>query len=115
MELNLAVLRGPLSADPEIRTLPSGASVATVAVRAPAGERPTSVPVTVWDPPAWLGELADGDEVIVLGAVRRRFYRSAGGTGSRVDVEATFIGRPGKRQVGTVVRQMEALVAELVG
>ena len=115
MELNLAVVSGPLSAAPEIRQLPSGSSVANLAVRAPTVGGATSVPVSVWDPPAWLAELATGDEVIVLGAVRRRFYRSGGGTGSRVDVEATFVGRPGKRQVGTVTRRIEATLAELTG
>lgn len=115
VDINLAVIQGPLSAEPELRTLPSGSEVANLAVRASAGEHTTSVPVSVWDPPAWLAELATGDEVIVLGAVRRRFYRAGGGTGSRVDVEATFVGRPGKRQIGTVARRMEATLAELTG
>ncbi len=113
MELNLAVVRGPISSSPEIRVLASGSSVATIGVRAPAGEQMTSVPVSVWDPPAWIGELAPGDEVIVLGAVRRRFYKGAGGTGSRVDVEAVFVGRPGKRQLRSVARRIEATLAEL--
>ena len=112
--LNLAVLHGPLSADPEIRTLPSGSQVANLAVRTPAADRSTSVPVTVWDPPAWVSEIAEGDDVIVLGAVRRRFYRNGNGTGSRVDVEAAFIGRPGKRQLGTVVRRVEVALAALL-
>ncbi len=30
-----------------------------------------------------------GDEVEVVGALRRRFFRTAGGTGSRVEVEVT--------------------------
>ena len=112
--LNLAVLHGPLSADPEIRTLPSGSQVANLAVRTPAADRSTSVPVTVWDPPAWVSEIAEGDDVIVLGAVRRRFYRNGNGTGSRVDVEAAFIGRPGKRQLGTVARRVEVALAGLL-
>lgn len=115
MELNLAVIRGPLSSAPEVRALPSGSTVANLAVRAPTPDHSTSVPISVWDPPAWVAELTEGDEVIVLGGVRRRFYRAGGGTGSRVDVEATFIGRAGKRQVGTVARRMEATLAELVG
>ncbi len=115
MELNLAVIRGPLSADPDVRVLDSGSTIATLAVRAPAGERVTSVPVSVWEPPAWVAELGEGDEVVVLGAVRRRFYRSGGGTASRGAVEAAFIGRAGKRQLGTVVKRMEATLAELIG
>jgi single-strand DNA-binding protein len=114
MEMNLVVVRGPLSGAPEVRALPSGTSVANLGVRTRAGDRSTSVPVTVWDPPAWLAELAEGDDVIVLGAVRRRFYRSGPGTGSRVDVESVFIGRAGKRQIGAVARRLEASLEALM-
>ena len=59
--LNLAVLCGPCSGPADVRVLESGTRVATLAVRCPAvgasgagaDERATSVPVTVWDPPAW--------------------------------------------------------------
>ncbi|MEP6623217.1 MAG: single-stranded DNA-binding protein [Acidimicrobiia bacterium] len=115
MEINLVVVQGPLSGPPEVRTLPSGTSVGTLGVRTHAGERATSVPVTVWDPPAWLVELGEGDVVIVLGAVRRRFYRAGAGTGSRVDVESAFIGRAGKRQRGTVAKRIEASLEALTG
>lgn len=114
VDINLAVIQGPLSAEPELRTLPSGSEVANLSVRASAGEHTTSVPVSVWDPPAWVAELASGDHVIVLGAVRRRFYRVAAGTGSRVDVEAVFVGRTGKRQSRTVARRVEATLAALL-
>ena len=114
VDINLAVIQGPLSAEPELRTLPSVSEVANLAVRASAGEHTTSVPVSVWDPPAWVAELSSGDDVIVLGAVRRRFYRSGSGTGSRVDVEAVFVGQSGKRQAGTVARRVEATSAALL-
>ena len=56
--VNLGVLCGPCSAPPELRVLESGTRLATLAIRCPAGpagdERATSVPVTVWDPPAWI-------------------------------------------------------------
>ncbi len=113
MELNVTVLRGPLSSPPERRTLPSGSEVATLAVRVPADGRSTSVPVTVWDPPAWLGDLQPGDEILVLGAVRRRFYRTAGGTGSRVDVDAAVVARDDRRRLPAFVRRVEASLAEL--
>lgn len=114
MDFNMVVVRGPLSTGPELRTLPSGSSVATLSLRAHAGDRTTSVPVSVWDPPAWIAELAEGDELIVLGAVRRRFYRAGAGTGSRVDVEAAFVGRPRRRELGTVSRRVEAMLSELM-
>lgn len=114
VDINLAVIQGPLSAEPELRILASGSEVANLAVRATAGQHTTSVPVSVWDPPAWIAELSSGDDVIVLGAVRRRFYRTGAGTGSRVDVEAVFVGRAGKRQSGTVARRVEATIAALL-
>jgi single-strand DNA-binding protein len=113
MELNVTVLRGPLSSPPELRTLPTGNEVATLAVRTPAEGRSTSVPVTVWDPPAWIGDLGPGDEVLVLGSVRRRFYRTAGGTGSRVDVEAAVVTRDDRRRLPAFVRRVEARLADL--
>jgi len=113
MELNLAVVRGPLSSPPEVRTLVSGSRVAALSVRTPLEDRATSVPVTVWDPPGWIEALAEGDDVVVLGTVRRRFYRAGGTTGSRVDVEASFVGRPTKRELGAWRRRVEAALAAL--
>jgi hypothetical protein len=49
----------------------------------------------------------------VLGAVRRRFYRSASGTGSRVDLEARYVGRGSRRDLATWRRRIDAEVAAL--
>lgn len=114
MELNVTILRGPLSSPPELRCLPSGSEVATLSVRVPVDGRSTSVPVTVWDPPGWVADLHAGSEVLVLGTVRRRFYRTAGGTGSRVDVEASVITRDERRKLPAFVRRVEAGLADLV-
>jgi single-strand DNA-binding protein len=115
MELNLAVVRGPLSSAPDVRTLPSGAEVANLAVRTPVDGTSTSVPITLWNPPAWITDLDEGDELLVLGAVRRRFYRAGHATGSRVDVEASFVARPGKRQLGAFTRRIQASLGDLEG
>jgi single-stranded DNA-binding protein len=100
--VNLAVLRGPCSGPPELRVLESGTRVATLAVRVPGGSgadaAATSIPVTVWDPPAWVEDLDAGDEVVVAGRMRRRFYQRAGGVGARVDVEAELVGRARDRR-----------------
>jgi hypothetical protein len=97
--VNLSVVCGPCSAAPEIRVLESGSRLATLAVRCPTGdERATSVPITVWDPPAWVESLDAGDAVVVVGRLRRRFYQRPGGVGSRVDVEAELIGRARDRR-----------------
>jgi single-stranded DNA-binding protein len=97
--LNLSVVCGRCSAVPEVRVLESGTRLASLALRCPGGrDRATSVPVTVWDPPAWVETLEPGDAVVVVGRLRRRFYQRAGGVGSRVDVEAELIGRARDRR-----------------
>lgn len=98
--VNLSVLRGECSAPPDVRELDSGRRVASLSVRVPtAGARATSVPVTVWEPPAWVETLAAGDEIAVVGHVRRRFFRNAAGaTGARVEVEAETITRARDRR-----------------
>ena len=82
-------------------------------VQAAADERATSVPVTVWDPPAWVETLDAGDVVVVVGRMRRRFYQRPGGVGSRVDVEAELIGRArDRRRIDAALRKAdEALEA----
>ncbi|MGH9048148.1 MAG: single-stranded DNA-binding protein [Acidimicrobiia bacterium] len=114
--LNLSVLVGPCSTPPEIRELASGTRLAILAVRVPAsGDRTTSVPVSVWGPPAWVETLAAGDEVVVVGRVRRRFFRvAAGGTGSRVEVESEAIARAADgRRRAALRRRAETTLSEL--
>jgi single-strand DNA-binding protein len=113
--VNLAIVCGPCSVAPELRVLESGTRVASLSVRVPAGEQATSVPVTVWDPPAWIEALDAGDEVIVVGQVRRRFYSRPGGVGSRVDLEAVTVARArDRRRVDAALRrasrELDALV-----
>lgn len=113
--VNLSLLCGPCSAAPEIRVLDSGTRLASLALRCPGGgERATSVPVTVWDPPAWLEALQPGEAVIVVGRLRRRFYQRPGGVGSRVDVEAEMIGRArDRRRVDAALRRAHATLEVL--
>jgi hypothetical protein len=109
-QLNLVVVRGECSGPPEIRELDSGRRLASIAVRAPGPDgRATSVPVTVWEPAGWVEDLVEGNDVIVVGAVRRRFFRTAvGGAATRVDVEAAFIGRAGqRRQLDAALRRTQ--------
>lgn len=90
-------LVGRLSAAAESRALPSGDEMATfrVVVERSAGSCASRATVDVIDCVVWgagqrrrvLGWSA-GDVVEVSGALRRRFYRTAGGaTGSRTEVE----------------------------
>jgi len=108
--LNLAVLWGRCSAGVEIRTLESGRRLASFAVRTPAGaprrRRPggtdsaTSVPVTVWDPPAWLEAVEADDPLVVIGTIRRRFFATrSGGRGAKAEVEAVTVARATRGQL----------------
>jgi single-strand DNA-binding protein len=65
-----------------------------------------SVPVVQWDPPAWVERLDVGDEVVVVGRVRRRFYQAGGAPASKVEVEADALARAiDRRRVGAVLRR----------
>lgn len=89
---NLVVLRGVLSREPELRALPSGSTLVayelTVRAEGPAAARAESVPVCWFDPPATATRFAAGTDVVVVGRVRRRFFRAGGATASRTEVVA---------------------------
>ena len=91
--LNHVVLRGDVASTPETRELASGSFVVQfdLSVRDPAGRRVT-VPVS-WDepPPARAAEITAEVELVVVGWVRRRFFRVAGSTQSRTEVVATDV------------------------
>lgn len=95
-DLDLAVVVGTLSSDPVHQDLPSGSRLVryevTVRDRAPAD----TVPVT-WFDPSRPPKLAQGDRVVVVGRVRRRFFRAGGATRSATEVVATSVSRPRAR------------------
>lgn len=113
--VNLAVLRGVCSTPPEIRRLSSGRRVASLAVRTRGpGVHATSVPVSVWEPAGWIEELDSGDEVVVVGVVHRRFFRTAQGTpGARAEVEAVQVTRPTARGLAAALRRAEDALDDL--
>lgn len=86
--LNLVVLQGQLSSDPVTRELPSGEKVLNLEVTTPTGLGRLSVPV-VTDPVKL--DLHAGREVVVVGHVRRRFFRAGTGVQSRTEVVAETI------------------------
>jgi hypothetical protein len=99
--MNITLVRGVLSRTPDIRPLPSGDDVATLEVTIPAdgdGQSAESVPVSVLDPPTWLRRLDRGDAVVVLGRVRRRFFRVANQTQSRTEIVAERVVPAGQRK-----------------
>jgi single-strand DNA-binding protein len=107
---NVAVIRGALQGEPHVRDLPGGGIVAQfdVSTRIRADGRGTSVSVPIaWnDPtPSQLGVLVPGAEVVVVGTVRRRFFRVGGATQSRTEVVAdAVIPARSRKRVSTALR-----------
>ena len=110
---NIVVLEGRLSRPPARRELPSGDSLASLdlSVPAPPGGRADSVPLVWFDPPAWVDRLEAGAELVVLGRVRRRFFRSGAGLASRTEVVVDAAAPPGRpaRVAAIMQRALTAL------
>ena len=115
LAVNLGVVCGPCSSAPEIRVLESGTRVATLSVRCPTDGGPaTSVPVTVWNPPAWIESLEPGEPVVVVGRLRRRFYQRPGGVGSASTSSPSMIGRArDRRRIDAALRRALAALEAL--
>jgi len=90
--VNVSVVRGRLSSDPTERELRSGSLLVglEVTVSVPDG-RDETVPVACFDPPIEVAKLAAGEEVVVVGRVRRRFFGMAGATASRTEIVASEV------------------------
>jgi single-strand DNA-binding protein len=84
---NIVILRGRLSRAPEHRVLASGSVLLTadVTVRPAEGQADT-VPVVWFDPPERALRFDQGDDIVAVGRVRRRFFRAGGATASRTEV-----------------------------
>ena len=98
--MNVVVLRGRLTRPSELRILPSGDQLVALEVSTVRpGGRAESVPVVWPEAPASAANLDVDDEVVVVGRVRRRFFRAGGRTESRTEVVAEMVvaARNGKR------------------
>ena len=113
--MNLTILRGHLRRAPESRTLASGELVVGYdLVAGRAGQRAEPVPVVWHDPPAAALALAEGDEVVVVGRVRQRFFRTGAGTQSRTEVVADAVvnARQAKRSRTALDRALAGAATE---
>jgi single-strand DNA-binding protein len=117
MSVNLAVVRGICSSPAEVRELPSGSTLVLLQVTTRHGEEAAiSVPVVAWDPPGSVSEFDVGDEVVAVGRVRRRFFRTGAGTGSRVEIEAeAVVPARDRRRVQAAVRRATASLEAVLG
>ncbi len=86
---NLSILVGVLSRPPELRDLPSGDQVLGLELTVRPQEGPAeSVPIAWFGAPTSAMGWSPGDEIVVVGRVRRRFFRAGGSTQSRTEVVA---------------------------
>lgn len=112
--MNIVVLQGKLSKEPEERTLSSGQRLVTyeVAVQPPGG-RTELVPVVWYEAPPSALRFGPGTELVVTGRVRRRFFRAGGTTQSRTEVvAAAVVARRSRRRAADAVQvAVEAIVA----
>lgn len=113
--MNIVILRGHLSSAPQPRTLASGSVLWSLEVTTPTDEGAWSVPVAWFDPPSE-PVFAPGDEVVVTGSVRRRFFRSAAGTQARTEVVALeVVPATAKKRVQRVLGREADRLGELSG
>ncbi len=90
--MNVAVLKGRLSRPAAERVLPSGDRIVNLEITVREdGKQADSVPVAWFDAPARAADLDVDTEVVVVGRVRRRFFRAAGSTQSRTEVVADVV------------------------
>jgi single-strand DNA-binding protein len=115
--INLSLLAGTLSRRPEVRVLPSGTTVVELQLSVRPASGPTeSVPVAWFDAPPAALEWPEGHAVVVVGRVRRRFFRSGGATASRTEVVATSIVPATRRAaVGKAIDAALATVHAAIG
>ncbi|MGH9183919.1 MAG: single-stranded DNA-binding protein [Acidimicrobiales bacterium] len=112
LPMNVVVLGGHLSRPPERRQLPSGDGLVAYEVTVPrAGQRAESVPVVWFGAPATAVDLEPGAGVVVVGRVRRRFFRAGGATQSRTEVVAERV--VPAHHSGRVRRALAAALAPL--
>lgn len=112
--MNIVVLQGALSSAPQVRELASGSLMVSLEVTTRTADGAVaSAPIAWFDPPE-VPAFVPGDEVVVVGVVRRRFFRTAAGaTQSRTEVVATEVMATAQRR--KVRRTLRAAVAALGG
>jgi single-stranded DNA-binding protein len=111
--MNIVVLQGTLSRTPDERQLRESV-LATYEVTTRTDEgRAATAPVVWFDPPATAWKFDAGDEVTVVGEIRRRFFRSNGRTESRTEVVASAVVPTRRRaQVGRALERVVGQVME---
>jgi len=108
--MNVAILRGRLSSPPRDQQLASGDRLVSLEVTTRHDQGPAeSVPVAWFQPPEPVPAWEAGQEVVVVGRIRRRFFRAGGATASRTEVVASTV-VPASRRV-TAGKALDAALA----
>jgi single-strand DNA-binding protein len=108
---NIAVLRGVLATGVRISELPAGSVVYNFDVRAGGVDGPHVVPIA-WRDPVRPPRLARGDDVVVVGSVRRRWFRAGGASQSRTELLASCVARSSSARARRgLAGAVEAIVA----
>ena len=105
---NVVLIRGRVSSEPRLRQLPSGSTIVNLEVTTQVAHGSVSVPVVVESASV---ECVAGDDVVVVGHVRRRFFRAGGSTQSRTEVLAEKVVRASRARAAQ--RLIESVVVLL--
>jgi single-strand DNA-binding protein len=89
--MNVVALRGRLARPAEERALPSGDRLVSFEVTVDGPGKRETVPVVWFEAPADASTYDVDAPVVVVGRVRRRFFRAAGATASRTEVVADVV------------------------
>lgn len=95
--MNVVVVQGVLSSEPVERTLPGGVTVMDWSVTVQTNGPKQSVPVQWTEPSKAVQRFDEGDAVVVLGTIRRRFFRTRGSLASRTEVVGEAVSKPTQR------------------
>ena len=113
---NVVALVGRLARPAEPRELPSGDRLVAYELTVDReGERAETVPVVWFGAPASAVDHDVDERMVVVGRVRRRFFRAGGATQSRTEVvaDAVVSARHGKRAAAALSRAQERLAEAL--
>ncbi len=111
---NVVVLAGRLARPAEVRELPSGDRLVVYEITVPReGARAEGVPVVWFEAPASAADHDVDEQVVVVGRVRRRFFRAGGATQSRTEVVAdTVVAARHTKRARAAVEKAQARLME---
>lgn len=108
---NVVVLQGTLSSEPRTRVLPSGDELVSYEITTETAAGRASAPV-VWFSPRRPPAVHEGDDVVAVGVIRRRFFRAGGGASSRTEVVADIVARSDSRRAQRALDAVRGLLAD---